>query len=168
MLVSGEVANEPKRYFDIEGDKTLPFFCQACVVGKTEAQMSKRDTRYCSECQVSIEADYKLCGRKYIPQPPDANLAPNNTQPIQTHTEKVKGVLLRTKNRDTHAYQNPTEDRPKPNVGGRPKKDIPVQLICKFSQEGLAIKPIVRELKRQGYTISPMTVSRVLSGERIG
>ena len=164
MLVSGEVANEPKRYFDIKRDKTLPCFCRACVMGKTEYQMSKVDARYCLECQVSIEADYKLCGRKYTP--PNANLAPNNAQPIQTHTEKVKGVLLRTKNEDTHAYQNPTEDRPKPDVGGRPKKDIPVQLICRLSQDGLAIKPIVRELKRQGYTISAMTVSRVLSGAR--
>jgi hypothetical protein len=128
--------------------------------------MSRRDTRYCSECQVSIEADYKLRGQRYIPLPPDAKLAPNNAQLIQTHTEKVKGVLLRTKNEDTHAYQNPTEGRLKPNVGGRPKKDIPVQLIYRLSQEGLAIIPIVQELKRQGYTLSAMTVCRVLSGKR--
>ncbi len=121
-----------------------------------------QDSRYCQGCYDSLEAD----GYKFDGKPPYANLAPNNTQPIPTHTKKVKEVLLHTKTVDTHAYQNLTEDRPKPNPGGRPKKDIPVQLIRKLSQEGLAIKPIVRELERQGHTISPMTASRVLSGER--
>ena len=165
MTISSEVANEPRRYFDIERDKTFPCFCQACLVGKKESQMSKRDTRYCLHCQPIIEQECRLRGEKYIPKPLNANLAPNNTQPTQTHTKEVKEVLLRTKTEDTHEYQNPTRDVVI-NLGGRPQKDIPVQLIRELPQEGLAFRPIVRELKRQGYTISAMTVSRVLSGER--
>lgn len=155
MPLISDVTITPSRYFDIKRDKTFPYFCQACVVGKIESQMSKTDTRYCLECQPLIEEDYKQRRESYKP-----------VTDVLSYTAKKKEVLLHTKNKDTHAYQNPAEDRPKPNVGGRPKKDIPVQLICRLSQEGLAIKPIVLELKRQEYTLSAMTVSRVLSGHR--
>jgi hypothetical protein len=57
-------------------------------------------------------------------------------------------------------------DRLKVNVGGRPKKDIPVRLIHKLSNAGPSIVGVVPELKRQGQSISVMNVSRVLSDER--
>ena len=62
------------KYFDIQRDKQFPCFCQGCVVGKTEEQMSKRDARYCAEYQPFIEEEYALLsaeGHKkwYIPVP---------------------------------------------------------------------------------------------------
>ena len=30
-------------YFDIQRDNQSPYFCQACVVGKTEEQMAKTE-----------------------------------------------------------------------------------------------------------------------------
>ena len=67
MPPSSEVVHETRHYFDIERDKTYPCFCEACLLVKTEVEISERDKRYCLECQVFIEADYKLCGRKYTP-----------------------------------------------------------------------------------------------------
>ncbi len=36
-------------YFSIERDKTYPFFCEACIVGKPETEISQ-DSRYCQVC----------------------------------------------------------------------------------------------------------------------
>ena len=83
-------------YFDIERDNTFPCFCEACLVGKMEVQMSERDIRYCLECQSLIEGEYKIRGEKYIPvlnTPEDALQAkssPSKTQPMETHTRKSK------------------------------------------------------------------------------
>ena len=50
------------------------------------------------------------------------------------------------------------------NNGGRPRTDVPLELITDLSQRGLSIRAIVNELEEQGITISRMKVSRVLSG----
>ncbi len=154
-----------EKYFDIERDKQFPCFCQACLTGKPENNRSTRDTRYCLECQPFIEEEYKIRGEKYIPVL-NAVLDPTDTEPRESPIENQKRVLLHTKRDALHAYQNQGEDRPKPNVGGRPKKDIPIELIHTLSRRELSIKQIVLELKRKGQTISAMTISRVLSGER--
>ena len=84
---------------------------------------------------------------------------------VKNHTEKEKEVLLPTKNATSQIYQNLTENRPIPNVGGRPKKDVPTNLIKELSGKDMGIKRIVRELQGQGIFLSPMTIQRVLSGE---
>ena len=35
------------KYFDVTKDKTYPYFCQACLVGKDEMS---QDERYCPSC----------------------------------------------------------------------------------------------------------------------
>lgn len=148
--------------FDIKQDKLYPCFCQACLVGKTESAMSSKDIRYCVDCQQVIEAEYALIadnsGRKsrYVP-----------VAHIERDTSKEEEVLLHTNNENTHVYQNPTQT-PIINLGGRPRKDIPTDLIHKLSKQDLSIKSIVQELKGRGYTLSAMTVSRVLLGKRGG
>ena len=149
-----------EKYFDIERGKQFPCFCQGCLVGKTKKQMSKRDTRYCLECQPSIESEYAL-----IAQNRGRPSAYKPIVPLVMDMRKDEGVLLHTKNENAHEYQNPSRDVVI-DLGGRPQKDIPVQLIHKLSKKGLAIRPIVQELKRRGHSISAMTISRVLSGKR--
>jgi hypothetical protein len=116
--------------------------------------------RYCVICQPIIEEEYALQStgshkKRYIPIPH-----------VEMLEGKEKEVLLHTKSKESHTYQNPTEDRPKASVGGRPKKDIPVDIIHLLSERGLSIGEIVKELKAQEQMVSAMTVSRVLSGER--
>lgn len=70
------------------------------------------------------------------------------------------------KSKKKQSYQNPTHGVVL-NLGGRPRKDVPIKLILKLSSDdGFSIGKIVKELKKQGLTISAMTVSRVLSGKR--
>ena len=45
-------------YFDIKRDMDFPHFCEGCLVGKTEEEMS--DTKYCVGCQPIIEGERKL------------------------------------------------------------------------------------------------------------
>ena len=74
--------------------------------------------------------------------------------------------MLHTKREDGQLYQNLPEDRPPPDISGRPRKDVSVDQIHKLSDKGLDIWKIVKELKAQGQIISAMTVQRVLSGQR--
>lgn len=153
----------------IEADKQFPCFCEACLRDKTEEQMSQKDIRYCVDCQPIIEEEYRLQSpgkrTRYKPIPATkikGGLSPHIHLPIT----KQKEVLLPIKNATDQIYQNPTENRPIPNVGGRPRKDVPTVLIKELSVKDMGIKQIVKELKAQGHKISAMTVSRVLSGER--
>ena len=139
------------------------------MTGKTEEQMSQKDIRYCLDCQPIIEEDYRLqsAGKRARYEPIPASKIKGARSPhIEMPVTKQKEVLLPTKNAPDQIYQNLTENRPIPNVGGRPRKDVPTVLIRELSGEGRGIKQIARELKARGYKISPMTVSRVLSGER--
>ena len=157
-----------QKYFSIERDTQFPYFCLACVVGKTEEQMSNRDIRYCVDCQPIVEEGYAQLGqhKHYLKQLHNQKIEALNSEDNQTYPQKEKEVLLHTKRNEVHSYQKLPEDRPKPNVGGRPKKDVSVDLIHKLSDEGLGIWKIVKELKAQGQVISAMTVQRVLSGQR--
>lgn len=153
-------------YFDIKRDIEVinkgGFFCQACLVSKTGDEMSKRDTRYCLKCQPFIEEDYQLRGQRYIPLPPEANLAPNNTQPIQTHTKEVKTKLA------TLNDPSPTVANFRPR--GRPKSyekcSLPNKRIKQLHNKGMGSKAIASKLRTEGVDVSYRTIHRILSGER--
>ena len=134
------------KYFDIRRDLTYPEFCQVCLVGKAEAEMSS-NKGLCIECQSSITEGDALT--RYDSHS-TGNTGCNKTEDGENHTDESQKVLLRTKQ----------------NLTGRPKRDVPVGLIRKLSNQRMGVRAIVRELKAQGQTISAMTVSRVLSGER--
>lgn len=169
-------------YFSCKCDRAIigagGFYCQACLMGRPAGEQSP-DPRYCQRCYEFLLEEASLLHPtkrpKWIPktevigipqQCSNAFLDAENNKPMEIHTDKQKEVLLHTKDVTSHAYQNPTLGRPKTNIGGRPKKDVPVELIHKLSEEGLSIGRIVKELKRQGQSISAMTISRVLTGER--
>ena len=61
-MPTGEPVTISKKYFDIKRDMQYSCFCQACLTGKSEGQMSRKDTRYCAECQSCIEDEYKKDG----------------------------------------------------------------------------------------------------------
>lgn len=144
------------------------FRCQACLDCKPMSDLSEKDARYCTFCQPIIEYEYSLLSsgshsKRYQPIPLGANSTQKEAPPVYMDTGKDKEVLLHTKLENTRAYQNPTQT-PIINLGGRPRKDIPIDLIHKLSKQGLGVREIVRKLKE--YKLSAMSVSRVLSGER--
>ena len=154
--------------FDIKKDNTYPCFCLACLVGKKQSQMSQKDIRYCLECQRLVEYEYSLLAdkshsKRYRPIKPEANFKAIESLSVDMDTGEDKEVLLHTNLEKPHEYQNPSQT-PTINLGGRPRKDIPIGLIHKLSKQGLSIRQIVREL--QEYSLSPMSISRVLSGQR--
>jgi len=138
--------------------------------------MSKRDTRYCEECQVSIESDYELSGRKYIPLVVniESNLDPSSNATIN------KTSLENTGGRELHIEQGKTKmstpNSPSLQVDnfrptGRPKsykkRPLPDDKIKQLHNEGMGAKAITTLLKReQGIPVSYKTIQRVLSGAR--
>lgn len=56
-------------YFDVTRDKQFAYFCQTCLVGKTEEEISKRDIRYCVTCQPFVESEYTQLRQRYTPAP---------------------------------------------------------------------------------------------------
>jgi len=165
------------RYFDAKRDTEIinndGFFCQACLVGRPMAERSP-DLRYChSCCDFLLEEAQMITSHrrpKWIPKVPNAKQnggeVTQKTAQVLGVGDKQKEVLVDTKSKNAHAYQNLTLGRSKVNVGGRPKKDVPIRLIKELSKGGLSIGGIVKELKTQGCILGTTTVSRVLSGQR--
>lgn len=175
MLPSSEAANAPSRYFDIGRDKTFPCFCEVCLLGKTEEQMSKRDTRYCEECQVSIESDHKLSGRKYIPLVAniESNLDPSSNDIINKTSPKNTGGMespIEQEKTKMSTLNPPSLQVDNFRPRGRPKtykkRPLPDDKIKQLHKEGLGAKAITTLLKKQGIDVSCKTIQRVLSGER--
>ena len=50
------------------------------------------------------------------------------------------------------------------NLGSRPKMELPDDLIMQLSTNGLRLKEIREELKKQGAKVSRMTLNRKLQG----
>ena len=128
---------------DVEVEKAGGFFCQACLVSHPASEQSP-DYRYCLGCfqVLSKEAEMLSSHTK-----PDWIPSPN----AKAHRE----VLVRT---EVVCNKTPS------GTGGRPQKDIPVELILKLSKEGLGVREIFRQLK--GQKVTAMDVSRVVSGQR--
>lgn len=150
------------KYFDIKRDKQFPYFCEACLVGKREDEMSGEDIRYCVGCQQVIKESYALGAEtgshlgRYTPQEQAEKVAPMETD---AGKEKMKMSTL-----------NPTSATVN-NLGvrGRPttykKRELPEELIKQLS-EGMGSKTIASKLKKQGIVVSYKTIQRILSGER--
>ena len=83
------------RYFEIGRDKHFAYFCQACLVGKVEAEMSKNE-KLCIECQSYITEEYTLRHPESLSK---CDTGCNKTNAEGNHREKAKKVLL-------HAKQN--------------------------------------------------------------
>lgn len=147
-----------KGYFDITRDMDYPFFCEACLVGKKESQMSEKDTRFCVDCQPVVEYEYALAAEHRNRKSGYVGVALR-----ELDVDKEEKILLPTDLENTHEYQKVARPPLLP-PRGRPRKDIPFNLIHKLFNQGLGVKQIAKELKE--YKLSAMTVSRVLSGER--
>ena len=163
-------------YFDIQRDNQSPYFCQACLTGKE--QMSS-DSRYCFECYKFLvgEAEMLSPGRRpaWIPKAyleGDSAVVTGRVTRLKTHKpvvpkemylDKEKEVLVRTNSKESHVSPN-LPRKIIPNLGGRPKKDIPVDLIHKLRNQGLSVTEIMEKLKAQGQIVSRSSISRVLLG----
>jgi hypothetical protein len=169
LSVDGGFTTTPQTTkFDIRKDMESPRFCEACLTGKQHNQMSHKDIRYCTECQQVIEYEYSLQSdrvhhKRYRPVLPEANSNAVESPNVDIGMGKQKEVLVHTNQENAKAYQNYTQTLTI-NMGGRPRKNVPVDLINKLSKQGLSIRQLLAELKE--YKLSPMTISRVLAGER--
>jgi hypothetical protein len=155
-------------YFDIKRDAE-GFLCQACVVGKTQNESSP-DPRYCQNCYSFLLKEAEMLPGnkhpKWIPKPQDEKQVLQNNTIYKPTLYKENEVLAYLENEKVQLRQNLTEDRPKPNAGGRPRKDVPVDLIHKLFDSGLSVRKIMKELGERGQIISTRTIQRVLSGQR--
>ncbi len=144
--------------FDIKKDLLYPRFCQACLTGKTEQEMSEKDARCCIGCQQVVEAEYALSadnsGRKsrYVPVAHRENYV---------ESPKTKKSTLNS----TNAKVDNFGSRGRPKV--YKKRPLPDEEIKQLHQQGMGAKAIASQLKRElGIIVSYKTIQRVLSGER--
>ncbi len=83
-------------------------------------------------------------------------------------------VMLRTETLDNQKDKpapkrrtRRTADKVAAPVGGRPRKDMPVQLVLDLGAAGLSTREVADEVERQGGgRISAMTISRALADQR--
>jgi len=152
-------------YFDTRRDKTFPCFCQACLVGKLESQMSQRDSRYCVDCQPIVEEGYIQLRqhKRYLQQLHNPKIEALKGEGRENYTNKEK-TKMSTLNSPT-----PTVDifRPQGRLTTYKKKELPELQIKQLHNEGMGSKAIASKLKaEQGIDVSYKTIQRVLSGQR--
>jgi len=90
----------------------------------------------------------------------ERKISPITSEKVKIPAENHKEVLTRTKSENNRALQNLARP-PVLSLGGRPRKNVPVDRIKELSKEGMGVRDISRKLK-----ITPSMVSRVLSGQR--
>lgn len=149
--------------FDIKRDKQFPYFCEACLVGKREDEMSGEDIRYCVGCQQVIEESYSLSADtgshlgRYTPQEQAEKVAPME---MDIGKEKMK---MSTLNQNIATVDI---KRAGGRIKPRRKRELPEGLIKQLS-EGMGSKAVASKLKRdKGIDVSYKTIQRLLAGER--
>lgn len=150
--------------FNIKKDKQYPEFCQACLIGKAEAEMSKRDTRYCLECQPIIEYEYSLLAdkshaKRYKPEANFKAIEPPSVQMGKGEENAIKSTS-NEKTARVDIIQATTPQR------GRKKRELPEEIIKQLQGEGLGSKAIATKLKEQGVIVSYKTIQRLLARQQ--
>ena len=153
--------------FNIKKDKQYPEFCQACLIGKAEAEMNKRDTRYCLECQPVIEYEYSLLAdkshsKRYEPVKPEANFKAIESPSVEKGTGEGK-TKMSTSNENNATVDN---FRPTGRLKTYKKRELPEELIMQLHSDGMGSKAIATRLKDRGIDVSYKTIQRVLAGQR--
>ncbi len=110
-------------YFSIERDKQFPCWCRACLVGKTEEQMSPNDIRYCAGCYDFLLNEARLLDAKSRRSHPEwlpkkllvgkalsAINTPENLHPIQVGINKEKNENVHSKFKSSQYGQIGSEE----------------------------------------------------------
>jgi hypothetical protein len=155
-------------YFDFTRDKKFSYFCQGCLVGKTEEYISKKDVRYCITCQPLVEKGYDQLRQKYTPIPYNGQ---NHREDTHINADIQIPIGEQKTKMSTLNSTSPTVDNFR--WMGRPKvykkRLLPEDKINQLNKEGIGAKAIATYLKTEAdIFVSYKTVQRVLSGERRG
>lgn len=150
--------------FDITKDNKYPCFCQACLVGKRQDEMSQKDIRYCLECQRLVEYEYSLLAdkshsKRYKPVKPEANFKAIESPNVDMGTGKENSILSTSNEK----LAKVDKIKPSPTTRGRKKKGLPEELIKQLQGKGMGSKAIATKLKEQGIDVSYKTVQRFLA-----
>lgn len=154
------------QYFDIKKDLTHPCWCEACIVGKKQREMSL-DPRYCQGCYELLVADAELQkgGTRrpsWIPRPSLGVTILGGEKPKHSLEDTHKENAIKSTSNEKHARVD--KIRPSPLKRGRKQRKLPEELIRQLhDNEGLGSKAIATKLKEQGITVSYKTIQRLLA-----
>lgn len=151
-------------YFDIENDKAIindgGFFCQACLIGKTQMENSP-DPRYCLTCYDFLlkEADMDTSRRNSDWKP---IISPEDTAHIPDH---VRGIMSISNDQEISMdIIQPEGSKTTRKERGSKKRELPEQYIKRLFEQGLGSRAIATRLnKEQGIDGSAMCHT-ILSG----
>jgi hypothetical protein len=153
-------------YFTIARDKQFAYFCRGCLEGKTKEQISRRDIRYCLDCQALVEREYGQLRQRYIPVPYNHQNPPEDPlcsadKGIPTGEQNTKMSML---NSETASLDN---FKPRGRPKTYKKRQLPEREIKKLYDGGMGAWAIATKLKKEeGIDVSYKTIQRILSGER--
>ena len=145
--------------FGIKKDNKKPCFCQACITGKWENEMSPIDPRYCFGCYDFLVEEAGIdTSRKGKWQPRKLADVPQGVRNLMSTLKSKKSVV------DIKEALPPSEPVIKVR---RRRKDLPLDLIRELAGNGMGSKAIATTLKSDSNIIvTYKTIQRVLSGER--
>jgi len=169
LLQGQRVELEHSRYFSSKRDTAIinsgGFLCQACLVGKSQTDISS-DKRYCQGCYDFLVDEAEMLPTKKRP----AWIPKHNA--IQSQKVAPKSIPhppLQVLNMSTLNDETPKVDKiiPRGRPGSYKKFPLPNDIIRQLNRDGIGSKAIATHLKGElGIDVSYKTIQRVLSGER--
>ncbi len=149
--------------FDSKRDMKYPRWCEACLVGKEEDQMSP-DPRYCQSCyEFLLEEARILSGTKRPNWIPRSETGGEEQYHASQYGNGIKATLEGEKS-IVDIINPPTFLRPQAKRGPK-HRVLPEEFIRSLAKD-MGSKAITTKLKERGITVSYKTIQRVLSGER--
>ena len=151
------------KLFDSKRDRKYPYFCGACLVGKTEMSL---DPRYCQGCYEFLLEEAKMLSGTRRPQwIPNPKITGEKPRYVPQQGNIIKSTLKEEKSK-VDTIQPPTLLRPQAKRGPK-HRVLPEDLIRSLAADGMGSKAIVSKLKaEQGIVVSYKTIQRLLSGGR--
>ena len=155
-------------YFDSDRDSAVVtaggFFCQACLTGKPASEASA-DKRYCYGCFEFLAKEAKQASSWRIPKwapAPDAKIASLKDGGVSRHPTPIMHTTKQQEIPSEHNYSLDLKSKRGPKY-----RDLPVDLIEKWADDGAGAKAIASRLKKErGLTVHYSTILRLLSGKR--
>ncbi|UCH43796.1 MAG: hypothetical protein JSW16_04480 [Dehalococcoidales bacterium] len=137
--------------FDIKRDMQFPYFCEACLTGIPQDDISP-DDRYCQKCyDFLLEEAKSYSGKqKWAPRVPKKP-KPKSLQRVTSATKGGNG-----NNTNKRIMSHPKR--------GPKKRELPIELIKQLAAEGMGGRTISKRLMTEkGIQVSCRTIQRLIA-----
>jgi len=152
-----------EKYFDIKRDKQFPYFCHACLIGKSEMS---QDNRYCPSCydfllkEVELDTSWRTPAWK-----PILHSTASKSEGIETAgvSQGIRTIMATVNGGKSEVAKIEARIPQRTETRGRKRRQLPEELMRQLASEGMGGKAIATQLRKEhGVKVGFRTIYRIL------